>query len=171
MVFLNPKTAVTSNSTPLIPCTYFVIRVCTLSLSCTHLCLEECRCNAAIKPREQQSHTVGAKDEYWKRELAHRFSFSAFGVLALRLILPRRSSEGSSKMSQRSGNFPTALCSHFAPILSSEWCIYHARFKKQRRAVLAVLPFVEFWSSGRKCATITIKSFCCQNAVDTTLAL
>ncbi|MBQ6584257.1 MAG: hypothetical protein IIX42_03790, partial [Alistipes sp.] len=41
---------------------------------------------------------------------------------------------------------------------SSEWCIYHARFKKRRRAVLAVLPFVEFWSSGRKCATITVKS-------------
>ena len=64
---------------------------------------------------------------------------------------------------------PSLPCTHFivrictplivCTILSSEWCIYHARFKKRRRAVLAVLPFVEFWSSGRKCATITIKLF------------
>ena len=68
-----------------------------------------------LSREEQQSHTVGAKGENWKRELAHIFSFSAFGVLALRLILPRRSSEGSSKMSQGLIIFRIALRPFLAP--------------------------------------------------------
>ena len=36
MVFLNPKTADTSKSTPLIVRTHFIVRDCTPSLSCTH---------------------------------------------------------------------------------------------------------------------------------------
>ena len=50
------------------------------------------------------------------------------------------------------------FCYFCHPILLSEWCIYHARSKKQRRVVLRVRPFAGVWSSGRKCASITIKA-------------
>ena len=78
-----------------------------------------------------------------------------------------------------------ALRPFFVPILSSEWCSYNtaikpraesnlfelcrgvavkgrhrrakARLKRQRRAVLSVLPFVGFLVSRWKCAAITIK--------------
>ena len=46
---------------------------------------------------------------------------------------------------------------HNKIILSSEWGRYNARHKKKRRAVLAVLPFADFWVSGSRYPAITIK--------------
>ena len=73
-------------------------------------------------------------------------------TLALRSLISLTSLE--SLKSLQNLRLTSAKSKHL-PNLSSKWCIYNARPEKQRRAVLAVLPFVGLKGSGRKCAAIT----------------
>ena len=118
--------------TPSLPCTHFTVRVCTPLTLCTILLSKGSSCNARVKKRRRAVLVVLP----FVRDCTPSLPCTHFIIRVCT---------------------PLTLCT----ILLSKGSSCHARVKKRRRAVLAVLPFVRDCTLSLSCTHLCLEGCRC----------